>query len=67
MINSNEAAGILAAQIKKTVTFKDHAQEIQVLMICNEFVDQLYADFHRREVAMAQNATGLLAGDEDGE
>jgi hypothetical protein len=63
MISSSEAAGILAAQIKKAVTFRDHANEIQVLMICNEFTEALYADFHRREMEIASGATSLIEGD----
>ena len=63
MISSSEAAGILAAQIKKAVTFKDHANEIQVLMICNEFVEAMYQEFHRRELEIANGATSLIEGD----
>jgi hypothetical protein len=65
MITSCESTSILVATIKKIAPFRDHNHEVEVTFAVSEHMDALYDEFRRREIAMAQNATGLLAGDED--
>ena len=67
MISSAESTSILVATMKKIAPFRDHNHEVEVTFAVSEHMDALYAEFHRREVAMAQGATGLLPMDEDGE
>ena len=64
MITASESASLLLATIRPMIIVPDHMSEADVLLA---IVAHIQCDRHHLTVAVAQNATGLLAVDEDGE
>ena len=64
MITASESASLLLATIRPMIIVPDHMSEADVLLA---IVAHIQCDRHHLTVAVAQGATGLLAGDEGGE
>ena len=64
MITASESASLLLATIRPNIVIPDNVAEADVQLA---IVAHIQCDRHHLTVAVAQNATGLLPNDEDGE
>ncbi len=62
MITTHESASLLLQTIRPLIIVPDNTAEADVLIAIE---NHIATDRHHLTVAVAQNATGLLAGDED--